>query len=553
MHRLLSLIAALVLLPTGGCASYTTVINPQVTYGAWEGWGTSLCWWANVFGSRDDLADLVFTTNYVTLNGQSLPGLGMNIARYNAGGCNTNLAGGSPIQLSANMPAFKQIFGYWLNGSSTNPASASWDWTGDTNQRAMLQKAKARGANLLELFSNSPMWWMCNNHNPSGSANGTNDNLTSSNYQAHAIYLATIAKYAVTNWGVNFDSVEPFNEPSGDWWTATGTQEGCHFATNTQQTVIGYLRTELDSQGLTYTRVAASDESYYDQATSTWNSFSATTKAQIGEVNVHGYQYGGGRRDLLYAAVAGHRLWNSEYGDGDGDATGITLATNLNLDIYWLHPTAWCYWQALDLSGWGLIQSDPSINQIGAANPKYFVLAHYTRHIRPGMTLVNSGDVNTVAAYDAAGRKLVLVSMNYRTAKNITYNLSGFYQAAGPIRRWITTTGTGIEYVQTNSLYVTNQQFTAAFATNTIQTFEVQNVDLYSPPLLAASLTASNGQMTLTWPLTAAGYNLYATTNLSAGSGWQLVTNVFATNNVSYFISLPPIQSGQKYFRLSNP
>lgn len=268
MHRLQSLLATLVLLSTAGCASYTTVINPHVTYGVWEGWGTSLCWWANVFGSRDDLADLVFTTNYVTLNGQSLPGLGMNIARYNAGGCNTNLTGGSSIQFSANMPAFKQMFGYWLNGSSTNPASASWDWTGDANQRAMLQKAQARGANLLELFSNSPMWWMCNNHNPSGSANGTNDNLTSSNYQAHAIYLATIAKYAATNLGVNFDSVEPFNEPSADWWTASGTQEGCHFATNTQQTVIGYLRAELDNRGLTATRVAASDESCYDQATS---------------------------------------------------------------------------------------------------------------------------------------------------------------------------------------------------------------------------------------------------------------------------------------------
>ena len=33
---------------------------------------------------------------------------------------------------------------------------------------------------------------------------------------------------------------------------------------------------------------------------------------------VHGYEYGGGRRDLLYDAVrgAGKKLWNSEYGEG---------------------------------------------------------------------------------------------------------------------------------------------------------------------------------------------------------------------------------------------
>ncbi|MEI9959844.1 MAG: hypothetical protein WDM76_01555 [Limisphaerales bacterium] len=43
---------AIVLLfsPVGARADYTTTINPQTTWGVWEGWGTSLCWWANVFG-----------------------------------------------------------------------------------------------------------------------------------------------------------------------------------------------------------------------------------------------------------------------------------------------------------------------------------------------------------------------------------------------------------------------------------------------------------------------------------------------------------------------
>src|ERR1017187_1722353 len=112
MHRLRSALFAFVFLHAVARADYTTVINPQTTWGAWEGWGASLCWWANVFGARDDLADLIFTTNYVTLNGQSLPGLGLNIARYNAGGCNTNLISGSFIQFSANIPDFKKKYGY---------------------------------------------------------------------------------------------------------------------------------------------------------------------------------------------------------------------------------------------------------------------------------------------------------------------------------------------------------------------------------------------------------------------------------------------------------
>ena len=51
-------------------------------HGVWEGWGTSLCWWANVFGDDDALADLTFSLNATPIDGLgALPGLGMNIAR----------------------------------------------------------------------------------------------------------------------------------------------------------------------------------------------------------------------------------------------------------------------------------------------------------------------------------------------------------------------------------------------------------------------------------------------------------------------------------------
>src|SRR6266576_2807773 len=52
-----------------------------------------------------------------------------------------NPAGGANMTLSTNIPPFKQIFGYWLNLDSSDPASSSWDWTGDANQRSMLLKA----------------------------------------------------------------------------------------------------------------------------------------------------------------------------------------------------------------------------------------------------------------------------------------------------------------------------------------------------------------------------------------------------------------------------
>ncbi|HEV2693588.1 MAG TPA: glycoside hydrolase [Verrucomicrobiae bacterium] len=384
---------------------YSTTINPGTNWGMWDGWGISLCWWANVFGTRDDLADMVFTTNYVVLNGFPLPGLGMNIARYNAGGSSTNRANGINMQVSPNIPAYRQIQGFWLDWNSSDALSSSWNWSVDASQRAMLLKARSRGANYLELFSNSPMWWMCNNHNPSGASSGSSDNLQSRNYHQHAVYLATVAKYAQDNWGVTFNSVEPFNEPIANWWTASGTQEGCHFVTATQASVIGYLRNELDNRGLNFMKIAASDENTYDSAISTWNSLNATVRGQVDMVATHGYQYANGRRDLLCTAVAGKKLWDSEY--GDSDSSGISLASNLNLDFRWLHPSGWCYWQALDRGGWGLIQSNPGGNYIGPANRKYFVLAQYTRHIRPEMTIIDGGEANTISAYDPASRKLV--------------------------------------------------------------------------------------------------------------------------------------------------
>ena len=49
--------------------------------GVFEGWGTSLCWWANRIGYSDTLAQKAAELLY---NAET--GLGMNIARYNIGG-----------------------------------------------------------------------------------------------------------------------------------------------------------------------------------------------------------------------------------------------------------------------------------------------------------------------------------------------------------------------------------------------------------------------------------------------------------------------------------
>ena len=137
-----------------------TTINPIVNWGIWEGWGVSLAWWGKAFGRRSDVADVFFTLrSNLSLNGYLVPGLGLNIVRYNAGASGFHrINGTSSMVQSPNIHQSRQIEGYWLDGRSTDPSSSSWEWSLDANQRNMMLMAKARGADNYELFSNSPMW-----------------------------------------------------------------------------------------------------------------------------------------------------------------------------------------------------------------------------------------------------------------------------------------------------------------------------------------------------------------------------------------------------------
>jgi galactan endo-1,6-beta-galactosidase len=461
-------------------ADATIGVDPAANQGTWEGWGTSLAWWANVFGDRDDFADLFFTTGTVTYNGVALPGLGMNIARYNLGASSWNAVNGERMVASPNIPRFKQIEGFWQDWNNEDPASAAWNWNADAKQRAALVKATQRGA-MSELFANSPMWWMCNNHNPSGAANAADTNLQSWNHRQHAHHLAVTARRARDQWGVTFRTVDPFNEPSSNYWHANGTQEGCKIDATTQRSVLAHLRTELDRQGLTGTWVSASDETSYDLARTTWNSFDAATKGRVRQVNVHGYQGLSGRRDLLGNDVraAGKVLWNTEHGDSDG--SGMQTARCLLMDFRWLKPTAWCYWQVMDpTAGWGAIRYDGNAGQAGAVETKLYVLAQFTRHIRPGMRILGTGVDYAVAAYDAGARRLVVVAANVGAAQTLTLDLSRFGQAPdGVVTRWSTlTSGSGDRYTRRQDVRVAGKVVRVPFAAGSVQTLQVDGVVL---------------------------------------------------------------------------
>ena len=400
-----------VLLPLAAPAAraggdYTAAVDPAHRFQTFEGWGVSLCWEGKVIGAfpdnvRDEYADLLF---------HPTKGLGLNVVRYNIGG------GENP---SLRPLGFREgIEGY-------QPKPGEWNWEADPGQRSLLQAAKARGANVFEAFSNSPPWWMTVSGSVTGGKDKNANNLAPAHEADFADYLARVVEHFHNFWGITFRTLDPLNEPDTRWWNYGGRQEGCRFDPPAQARLLHATDRALRERNLP-TRLSASDENSIDTAVSTFQSFDPATRGLLWQVNTH--SYAGGRRAELARLAANPRknLWMSEY--GDGDRSGMTLAGKILDDLNGLHPTAWVYWQALDVPQWALLANrEDGRDTAYRIMPKYWILAGFSRYLRPGSTFIEIKDPNSVAALDATGHTLVIVTANRDDAdRTVTFDLSKF-------------------------------------------------------------------------------------------------------------------------------
>jgi galactan endo-1,6-beta-galactosidase len=426
--------------------------DPTKDFGTWEGWGSSLAWWARAIGgtaNADYYADLIYTMKST----DDYPGLGLNIVRYNVGGGGIN----QPQENTGPKLQWQMdIHGYWADPNKDDPAD--WNWSVDQNQRSMMERAQERGANIFQMFSDSPMWWMNANRSTAGSDTG-NDCLLAENYNRFVFYLAAVARHSADHWGIKFDSVEPFNEPSADWWKYPNRQEGCHFDVATQQKIAQRLRRALDRAHLNDVMVAAADENNMDAGLSTWKAYDSASRNVVGLVNVHGYSngtepYHGPNRLELHRAVEGKRLWQSEY--GDGDASGYTMAQAIIHDVRELRPSAWIYWQPVEPDvnayGWGLVNANyvDTRDQLSAektplvrVNRKFYVFGQFTRYLRPDYQLIDIDDPNSIAAYDRGSHTLVVIKVTGEAPETINLDLSCFSEVGNAIQVIATTAAPG--------------------------------------------------------------------------------------------------------------
>ena len=393
-----------------------------------EGWGTALAWFAEVTGGwpdadRQRLADLLYGRQ----------GLGWTIARYNIGG-------GNPAGLDPYLRPGAAVPGFWRQPAGAsgrdwwNPVDAAmWDWSADPNQRWWLDAVAARvRAPIFEAFSNSPPWFMTVSGRVSGAEAGRDDNLRPGQERHFAAYLVRVVDELQRRHHLAFRTVSPVNEPNTDYWFAANRQEGSHWSPTRQVAMIDATAEALQQSGLR-TTVSAPDETNSHLLLRDWAAYPPATRRAIGQINVHSYGtvHQTAVRDL--ARTVHIRLWMSENDtplandpeDFGEMGSALALGEHIVLDLKRLEPAAWIFWQAVeDLSArdgakgsnWGLIKADLRAPADGPhsihVTSKYWVMAQFSRFIRPGYRLVPVDDADTAGALSRDGRTLVLVHVN---------------------------------------------------------------------------------------------------------------------------------------------
>ncbi|MET8222763.1 glycoside hydrolase [Streptomyces sp. NPDC005301] len=451
-------------------AASAVTVSPDPSYQAqrFEGWGTSLVWFANATGDyppeiRERLADLLFGDD----------GLALNIARYNIGG-------GNAPDVKDYLRAGGAVEGWWKAPAGTTREDTDWwhatdaaDWNpdADATQRWWVDRIKD-DIDHWETFSNSPPWFMTRSGYVSGGFDANQDQLKDDSVDDFAAYLAGATERLEKAHGIEVDTLDPFNEPNTGYWSTRlgadgqpvgGRQEGAHIGPELQQKVIKALAPAL-RKARTGTEISAMDETNPSLFAQNWNTYPGEVRDLVGQMNVHTYGTGGRTSVRDLAKTAGKPLWMSEVeGDwGDGQSftdmrPGLGLAQQMVDDLRELEPRAWVFWQPVeDLDNmepggesakggnWGSIQvpfSCTSADTLASCpvrtNTKFDTARNFTHYIKPGDRLIGTDDTASAAAVSRKRDAATVVHVN-RTldARAVTIDLSKF----GHIARGATVT-----------------------------------------------------------------------------------------------------------------
>ncbi len=461
--------------------------------GIFEGWGTSLCWWANRVGFSEklteDSARLFFSPE----------GLNLNIMRYNIGG------GDDPThnhikRTDSEMP------GWW----KYDEESKSFVFNPDTdkNQLSVLKAAyKAAGNDaFVEAFSNSPPYYMTVSGCTSGNKSAIINNLKKSQITPFAQYLANVCDYIEKFHGVKIRSLAAMNEPFTNYWRAySEKQEGCHVSPGKMQSqVICETAKALKEKKLSDITVTATDETNTSLQLFALKNLSEEAMDATLRVSTHTYKKATPKVGE-YARLKGKNIWMSETdwsstsGETDGEmGPAIWLSEKIIEDLNTISPSAWVIWQIvasyisrvpdskgrLDMPGipdltkgyWGCAFADIDKQEIYLSQ-KYYAFGQFSRYIRPGMTLVHTQSDHAIAAYDKKTDKTVIVAVNPKMKARKRNYIFEHSSLEGKTVKAVRTSGSlsqGEHWAETESFTAKGNCLSARLEPNSITTFIIE-------------------------------------------------------------------------------
>ncbi|MBN2573938.1 MAG: alpha-L-arabinofuranosidase [Deltaproteobacteria bacterium] len=434
-------------------------VDVSTEHQRFEGWGTSLAWWAYQIGGWSSGKK----NQFLELIVDPVAGLGYNIFRYNIGG------GDDPAHdhmgENREMPGFQS-------------ASGTWDWNADVRQTSVLTQLVVTGKDvIIEAFSNSPPYWMTKSGCASGNTDGSN-NLKDDAYDDFAAYLVTVTKHYRDVLGIAFRTLEPMNEPNANWWKANGGQEGCHFGASSQQQIIKAVAAELTAQGVTETRVSASDENSMDEAVSIMGGYDSATLAAMVQMNVHSYS-GSKRAQMRQLATSkGKRLWQSESGPLSVDLATNTdaalfMAGRIIQDLRELAPEAWIEWQVVDpATSWTSFTVNDA-QETWRPLKRFYAQAGFSRYIRPGATFVDIDNADMVAALSGDGSTLTIVVRNgdSTASRSYTFDLTSLAAVGSTVEAHRTSASEDL--VRLAAIAVQDWSYTVTAAAYSVTTYVI--------------------------------------------------------------------------------
>ena len=447
--------------PTIVATAGATLVKVDVNtkHQTFEGWGTSLAWWAYEIGGWSSTKKDQFLDQLV----DPVNGLGYSIFRYNIGG------GDAPshnhMDANREMPGFQS-------------SNGTWDWNADARQTSVLSRLVSTGKDvIIEAFSNSPPYWMTKSGCASGNTDGSN-NLKDDSYDTFATYLVTVAKHYRDVLGIPFRTIEPLNEPNANWWKANGSQEGCHFSASNQQQIVKAVAAALTAQGITDTQISASDENSMDDAYSILSGYDTASMAALGQINVH--SYAGSKRTQLHtlAVNKGKRLWQSESGPlsvtlSTSTDAAIFMAGRIIQDLRELEPQAWIEWQVVDPGATWTSFTVNDAQETWQPVKRFYGQAAFSRFIRPGAVFVDINDTNMVAALASDKSSVTIVVRNGDTSgsKSFTFDLTSLPSVGAKADVYRTSSNEDLAHLAT--VPVQNWSFTATVPAYSITTYVV--------------------------------------------------------------------------------